>query len=330
MVNIVRLNELPEGSGSLSNDDIFVFMDDPSGSGITKQISLSQIATTIGSSNSGESLSLVTNVFNETGSPIPKMTAVYINGGQGDQPTISLAQANSESTSSKTYGLTAETISNMSAGKVIVFGSLTGLDTDQFNPTAPTGNVNGVTLYLSPTVAGGLTTTKPAAPNHMVSIGTIIRTHQNEGIIEVRVQNGFELEELHNVAISGVVNRQFLQYNSGSNTWIPSYTHNVVQLGSVSGTINTNATLGDIFDLTLAASGTLANPSGAVDGQTIRWRISYADNNIPINLDNNFKIPSSASSPLPFSSTSGTMDLLGATYDSSRNKWDVIAFVPGY
>lgn len=104
----------------------------------------------------------------------------------------------------------------------------------------------------------------------------------------------------------------------------------VVQLGSVSGTINTNASLGDIFDLTLAASGTLANPSGSVDGQTLRWRITYGGSGIPLSLDANFRIPSSASSPLPFSSTSGSMDILGATYDSSRNKWDVIAFVPGY
>jgi hypothetical protein len=61
-MGIIRLNELPEGSGSLSNDDIFLFMDNPSGSGITKQISLSQIATAIGShSSSGNFSSLTVN-----------------------------------------------------------------------------------------------------------------------------------------------------------------------------------------------------------------------------------------------------------------------------
>jgi hypothetical protein len=104
----------------------------------------------------------------------------------------------------------------------------------------------------------------------------------------------------------------------------------VVQLGSVSGTINTNASLGDIFDLTLAASGTLSNPTNPTDGQSIRWRISHNANNLVLNFGNQFKIPSSATSPLPISSTSGSMDILGATYDSSRNKWDIIAFVPGY
>lgn len=46
-MSIKKINEFPEGSGSLSNDDIFLFMDDPSGSGITKKISLSQISSSI-------------------------------------------------------------------------------------------------------------------------------------------------------------------------------------------------------------------------------------------------------------------------------------------
>lgn len=47
-MNIKRINEFPEGSGSLTNDDIFLFMDNPSASGVTKKISLSQIASFVG------------------------------------------------------------------------------------------------------------------------------------------------------------------------------------------------------------------------------------------------------------------------------------------
>lgn len=104
----------------------------------------------------------------------------------------------------------------------------------------------------------------------------------------------------------------------------------VVQLGNVSGVINTNASSGNIFDMTLVSSGTLANPTNMDDGQSIRWRITHNANSIPINLGNAFKIPSSATSPLPFSTASGATDLLAATYDQSRSKWDVVAFVPGY
>lgn len=105
----------------------------------------------------------------------------------------------------------------------------------------------------------------------------------------------------------------------------------VVNLGSVSGTINTDASSGDIFDLTLTGSGLLSNPTNGVNGQTLRWRISQ-DNvgNRSLSLGNKFDIPSSATSPLPFSSGSGVMDILGATYHYGRDKWDVIAFVMGY
>lgn len=47
-MGITRLNNLPDGSGNLTNDDLFLFMDDPSGSGVTKKISLSQLSSAVG------------------------------------------------------------------------------------------------------------------------------------------------------------------------------------------------------------------------------------------------------------------------------------------
>jgi hypothetical protein len=46
-MSIKRINEFPEGSGSLSTDDIFVFMDDPSGASLTKSVSLSGVQTSM-------------------------------------------------------------------------------------------------------------------------------------------------------------------------------------------------------------------------------------------------------------------------------------------
>ena len=197
--------------------------DDPTGTTadyIRGDGSLATFPTSINQANS-----LVTTVFNKSGAPIPKFSVVYISGGQGDLPTIALAQANNEANSSKTYGVVYADIPNMTSGQVIVTGALTGLNTDQFNPTAPMGDVNGVALYLSPTVPGGLTTTKPAAPDHMVYVATIVRTHQNEGVVEVRIQNGFELQELHNVQIpnGSAQNNQVLKYDSATNLWKNKY-----------------------------------------------------------------------------------------------------------
>lgn len=266
---ITRIDEFPAGDATLTGDDIFLIMDDPSGSGITKRVSL----TTLNSLISGgglplsvpESNSLVTTVFNKTGSQIQKFKAVYINGGQGDQATINLAIASGEGGSSKTYGITAENINHMGTGKVVVFGALSGLNTDQFNPSAPTGDVNGTILYLSPSISGGITTTKPSAPDHLVSLGTIVRTHQNAGVVEVRVQNGFELEELHNVQISGVSNKQAVVYDSSSGLWKNTSltnshisdlgTNTVLSLGAVSGTNAINYGLDRLIQ-TLTLNGT--------------------------------------------------------------------------
>lgn len=232
------------------------------GTGI--DVSASSGIFTITSTGSGvlsdAAKAVVTNVFNKTPNTINKGSVVYIDGGQGDQPTIQLAIASGEGGSSKTYGITAENILSMELGEVVVLGALTGFNTDQFNPTAPTGNVNGVTLYLSPSVSGAMTTTKPSAPDHLVSVGTIVRTHQNEGVIEVRIQNGFELEELHNVAISGVSNGQFLQYNSASGLWVPTSSGNFTNLQvsgtpvSISGHTHTSS---NITDFNSSVSGLL-------------------------------------------------------------------------
>ena len=150
-------------------------------------------------------------VRNITGATIPKKSAVFINGASGNRPTINYSQANAESTSSKTFGLTESDILHNGVGYVVVEGQLNNVDTSMFT--------EGQLLWLSPTVPGGLTTTKPSAPNHMVFIGYVVRAHPTEGTIEVKIQNGFELQELHNVAINGVADGQALVYDGATQLW---------------------------------------------------------------------------------------------------------------
>jgi hypothetical protein len=56
----------------------------------------------------------------------------------------------------------------------------------------------GATLYVGAT-AGTLTSTKPYAPNHLVYAGIVERANAGNGQIYVRVQNGYELDEIHDV-----------------------------------------------------------------------------------------------------------------------------------
>ena len=100
---------------------------------------------------------------------------------------------------------------------------------------------------------------------------------------------------------------------------------------SYSSTINTDASTGDIFDISLTGNTTLANPTNPVNGKTLRWRITQdSTGNRTVSLGNKFNIPSSATSPLPWSTESNKMNILAATYHAGRDKWDIIAFIPGY
>lgn len=156
--------------------------------------------------------SIETEVWNNSGATILKGSVVYINGAHGNLPTIALSQANTELTSSKTYGFVETDIGDNDNGFVIAAGLISNLDTF--------GVTEGVTLWLSPTIAGGYTTTKPTAPNHAVSLGTCTRAHPTLGTITVRVQNGYEIEELHNVSINGsLANGDLLQYESSTLLW---------------------------------------------------------------------------------------------------------------
>ena len=154
---------------------------------------------------------LVTEVYNNSGATIPKGTVVYINGGQGNLPTITLAQANNEVNSNQTIGLVRADITNMNNGYVTVAGTLIDLNTNGFSA--------GTTLYLSPTVAGGYTSTKPTAPNHIVYVGVVVRAHPTQGVIEVKIQNTQELNESADVLITTPTNGQILQYNGTTSLW---------------------------------------------------------------------------------------------------------------
>jgi hypothetical protein len=150
-------------------------------------------------------------VRNSTGSTLTAGQIVYINGALGNRPTVALSKADSEATSAGTYAMVETAIPNNTDGTVITSGTVSALDTSALS--------DGDKLYLSPTTAGAWTTTKPSAPNHLVYIGTVTRSHPNQGTIQLRIQNGYELEELHNVAISSPANLDLLSYESSTSLW---------------------------------------------------------------------------------------------------------------
>ncbi len=150
-------------------------------------------------------------VKNTTGTTITKGSAVYVSGATGDNALISLASATSETTSSKTLGITAEDIATDAFGYVIEAGYLTNIDTSATTAGAAVwlGNTPGSLVFVNP----------PAEPSHAVYLGVVVRVQSNNGSILVKVQNGYEIDELHDVSAASPTDLDILQYKGSSSLW---------------------------------------------------------------------------------------------------------------
>jgi hypothetical protein len=147
-------------------------------------------------------------------------TAVRISGAQGQRLAVEYAQANNDNNSADTIGLVCETIATNQEGFIITVGQIEDVNT--------TGSLQGETwadgdvLYLSPTVAGRLTNIKPTGlTGHIVVMGYVEYAHAVHGKIYVKVMNGWELDELHNVYINTttLANNDLIQYDSSDSLW---------------------------------------------------------------------------------------------------------------
>ena len=143
--------------------------------------------------------------------------AVKVSGATGQRLSVQLAQANNDPNSATTIGLVTETILKNQEGFITTSGQVREINT--------TGSLQGETwndgdvLYLSPTTAGNITNVKPVAPQHLIVIGYVEYAHAIHGKIFVKVDNGYELDELHNVLISSGYTSQNLTYNSQLKLW---------------------------------------------------------------------------------------------------------------
>ncbi len=154
-------------------------------------------------------------VINNTGATLYKGQVVTAAGavGASGQLRVVLSSNVSDPLSSKTFGILEDTILDGAIGTVVTEGLIEGIDTSSAQPGDAVwlGSTPGSVIY-------GLAN-KPSAPNHLVFVGIVTRAQAQTGSIFVKVQNGFELDELHDVAISNKQNNQVIRYNSTTGQW---------------------------------------------------------------------------------------------------------------
>jgi hypothetical protein len=186
--------------------------------------------------------SLYADVRNQSGSAIAKGTPVYVVGSQGASGKLLVTAASnlSEISSSKTIGLTTSAISNNSNGQVITFGLLEGIST--------VGAVDGDPVWLGSNgskIFGYAN--KPSAPNHLVYLGAVVRGgHQNTGSMNVSIQNGFELKELHDVSVQSPATGDTIRYNQTTDLWEKYTLNNFVTTDNLGNTLDDYVPIGDV------------------------------------------------------------------------------------
>ena len=150
-------------------------------------------------------------VTNADSVAITKGQPVYAFGASGDRMSVKLANNSSDSTSATTIGLVfSSSIAPNGTGFIITQGVLQNINAAAYNP--------GDILYVGST-AGTLTNVKPYAPNHLVYIGVVERANAGNGQIYVKPQNGYELDELHNVSAQNPTHNDLIVYSSGTSLW---------------------------------------------------------------------------------------------------------------
>lgn len=193
--------------------------------------------------------------------------AVRISGAQGGRLAVALAQANNDTNSADTIGIVTETIATNQEGFILTVGQLENINT--------TGNLQGETwadgdvLYLSPTTAGRLTNIKPTgATGHIVVVGYVEYAHANNGSIYVKIMNGWELDELHNVSITSPANNEGLFYDSATSLWKNKTVATALGFTPVTNarTISTTAPLTGGGDLTANRTLSIPQATTSVDG----------------------------------------------------------------
>lgn len=209
---------------------------------------------TVWADNSAETLTAT--VRNETGATLSKGTVVYISGAAGNKALVSKASAASESSSSKTFAILAQDIPNNQNGTAVTVGLLRGINTLAFTP--------GANLWLS-TTAGEITQTVPVSPNHAVFLGNAVRIHATQGEIEVRIQNGLELGELHDVLITAPTNGQVLKYDAAQSLWVNGTDVGGVAWGGITGVLSSQTDLWNALGSKYDAS----NPAGYITASAL-------------------------------------------------------------
>lgn len=245
---------------------------------------------------------------------ITKGTPVYVTSSNGTNMLVGKASNTSEATSSKTMGLMQSDITTTGGtqtGFVVTEGLLGGLNT--------AGTTAGDPVWLGPTgtLLYGLIN-KPYAPAHLVFIGIVTKVSAGSGEIFVKVQNGFELKEIHDVDLITTTpsNNDVLTYESSSGLWKnkPATGGNTRSILSVSTNTNAGSTVSTDYVYLCSSTITITLPT-AVSNQNLYTIKNVGTGVVTINTTSSETIDGSLTAPISLQYQSLTLVSDGANWN---------------
>ena len=182
---------------------------------------------------------------------------VGASGGLTGAPATGLTAA----TASYVMGVATQNIPLNGWGYITQFGLVRAINTNTW--------VAGTILYLDPTVAGGLTSTVPLAPNPKVQMCAVVYQSATVGSLFIRPTFGGELGQYEgDVGFSSVAAGNLIRRNAGNTAWENVTTIPNTNLANSAVTVGTTAISLGASSTTLAGLTSVSSTSftGALTG----------------------------------------------------------------
>jgi hypothetical protein len=292
----------------------------------------------------GDTASVVkATVHNAEGTTLTKGTVVYLFGATGNVASVKRAYNTSDTFSSKTFAIVRDDIGVGQNGIVITQGVVDKLNLGSFT--------EGDIVWLD-SIPGQFTKTKPVAPYHQVFVGVVERANNGNGQLFVKVQNGYELGELHNVSVNGQADNDVLYYQSSTKLWKAKSAYLLVDTSSLSSRINTKLATSDstIYEPKFRSDTARTNLYNAINTKVnlsdstlyqTKFRSDTARTNTYTAIAGKFTLPSLTSGSVLFSDGTtiaqknanffwdNTNNRLGLGTTSPANAFDVVRGTAG-
>lgn len=207
------------------------------------------------------------HVYGKATEAIPNGSLVMFAGAQGNHILLKKADLSASGfIDTWIVGVATQSFAANDYGYVTWFGKVDDLDTTAWS--------EGTILYADKNVVGGLTATKPVAPNHIIQIAAVTKSHAIQGAILVRPTFGMHLGDLHDVNVSSVSENDVIIYNSNTSRWentqltlgthtTGNYVATISDAGNTNITVNNSGTESAAVTLDLTNTGVTAGAYGS-------------------------------------------------------------------